>query len=328
MSAKAIIKEIKKYSRFLVTSHIDVEADALGSELALTSLLRKLGKSAFIVNVSPTPAGYKFLPGVKKIFSFSAQDVKCYQRLNSMNFEAVCVIDCSTRQRIGHLANLLDNDVPIINVDHHLDNTNFGRANWVDFKASSAGEMVYHLFKAAGVRLDRNDALNIYTAILTDTGSFRHANTRSSTLKISGELLKFGIEPDKVYAQVYENSSVQDMAIIIKIISTMRFAAGNKLAWIEIGQREFNKIKGKPEILDRILDFAKLAKTVKVVIMFCQLNQRLTKLSLRSKSPIDVQKIAKGYGGGGHKRAAGCIVKGSLKRVEQKVLRRIKKLLL
>ncbi|MBL7084864.1 MAG: bifunctional oligoribonuclease/PAP phosphatase NrnA [Candidatus Omnitrophica bacterium] len=317
MSAKKIIKAIKGYSKFLITSHVNVEGDALGSELALASLLRKLGKTVRIVNADKPPVSYNFLPGANK--------VSC--NLNKRSFQAAAVIDCATNQRIGKVARLIGPEKPIINIDHHIDNKRFGKINWIDPKASSVGEMIYRLFTLTKTKLDKKDALNIYTAILTDTGSFRHSNTTSKTLSICSKLLKFGINPAKVYSEIYESHTVQDVSLVTRLISKLSFAANKKIAWVVIAENDFRKIKGRHEVLDKILDLAKAIDVVKVVIIFSRINNRLVKLSLRSKGPIDVQKIAKLFGGGGHKLASGCVIEGSLKEAEQKVLRQVKKAL-
>lgn len=318
MNANQVIKAIKSYSSFLITSHINLEGDALGSELALASLLRKLGKTACIVNSGKTPSSYSFLPGVKKIS----------HRFSNRAHQAVFIIDCSDRGRAGRIAALFDAGKPVINIDHHIGNKNFGKINWVEPGASSTGEMIYQLFRLTKTELDKKDALNIYTAILTDTGSFRHSSTTSNTLYICSRLLRFGINPAEIYAKIYENNSVQDAIYVAKIISRLSFAANNKIAWIKIKKPEFEEIKGKPEVLDRILDFAKSIKTVKVVLLFCQVDNRFIKLGLRSKSPIDVQKIASSFGGGGHRLASGCTIEGNIKDVERKVLKEVKKILL
>jgi len=317
MNAKQVIKAIKSYSAFLITSHISLEGDALGSELALASLLRKLGKTAYIVNSGKTPSNYSFLPGVKKIS----------HRFSNRTHQAVFIIDCSDRGRAGRIAALFDARKPVINIDHHIGNKNFGKINWVEPGASSTGEMIYRLFRFTRTKLDKKDALNIYTAILTDTGSFRHSSTTSKTLYICSRLLEFGIRPAEIYARIYENNSVQDAIHVAKIISRLSFAADNRIAWVKIKRPEFEEVKGKPELLDKILDFAKSIKTVKVVLIFCQVDSRFIKLNLRSKSPVDVQKIASSFGGGGHRLASGCTIKGSLKEAEQMVLRRVKRAL-
>lgn len=314
MGKQEVVKAIKKYAKFLITAHVGLEGDALGSELALASLLRKLGKTAYIVNGEAVPSNYGFLPGAGKI---------C-QRLIGNDFQAVFIIDCSQKSRIGAVAGQIGCGLPIINIDHHIDNKGFGQVNWVDQHVSSAGEMIYHLFKLTKVKMDRDDAVNIFTAISTDTGSFRYSNTTSATFHICGELLKFGINPAQIYTKIYEGNSAQDVLYLAKIISRINFAAKAKVAWVRINQREFKRIKAKHEIIEKALDFAKSITTVEVVAIFSQLKPRLIKLSLRSKGAINVQKIALIFGGGGHICASGCTIKGSISEVEKKVLKQIR----
>lgn len=318
MNAKKVIQAIKKCSRFLIVSHVDLEGDALGSELALASLLNKLGKTAYIVTSDKKLVdNYKFLYGGKKI----------YRRLDSDKFEAVFIIDCANRERIGKISNLIGRKKLIINIDHHRDNQKFGQVNWIDPQASSTGEMIYRLFELTRTKLGKQDALTIYTAILTDTGSFRHANTTSRVFQICSRLLEFGVEPVKVYTKIYENNSAQDIALAAQIISKISFAANNRIAWLAINQSSLKQIQGKHEVFDKLLDFARSIGTVKVVLIFSQVNKGLIKLNLRSKSPVDVQKVARAFGGGGHKFASGCKFKGTLKQAKQALLKRVKQAL-
>jgi len=317
MSAEKIIETIKKHSEFLITSHIDLEGDALGSSLALASLLRKLGKRAFVVSNDRPPSNCRFLSGAKCI----------RHRLGRSRFEVAFIIDCPSRKRIGRVSKLIDREKLIINIDHHRDNERFGTVNWVDPGSSSTGEMIYRLFKLTRTKLDRKDALNIYTAILTDTGSFRHANTTGTVFYICSRLLKLGIEPVKVYTRIYENNSVQDAALLAKMFSRLSFTTDNKVAWLRISRDVFKRITGKHEILDKVFDYAKSIRTVKVVLIFAQKGSRLTKLSLRSKPPMDVQKVALSFGGGGHKFASGCLIKASLREAERVVLKQVRRLL-
>lgn len=314
MERKRIIREIKRHSKFLITSHVSLEGDALGSELALASLLRKLGKKSYIVNETKVPFNYDFLPGVKNI----------YQKLNSRLFQAAFIVDCPDKGRVGNIANLIDNTKPIINIDHHLGNSNFGKVNWIDSGASSTGEMIYKLFQLTKTKLDQKDALNLYTAILTDTGSFRHANTTSRVLSICSELLKFGIQPNQIYSKIYENNPVRDIICAARAISRIATFANNTIGSIKITKSELEKINNRAEIFDKIFEFVKSVETIKAIVILSQQHEGFIKLSLRSKSPISVQRVALAFGGGGHKFASGCVIKGSLEKAEQMVLKRIK----
>jgi phosphoesterase RecJ-like protein len=334
MSVQKVVKAIKKYSQFIITSHIGLEGDALGSELALASLLHKLGKKAYVINSDEVPMNYTFLPGAQNVYQLSRHKKglvelrnRTGQRLNSKALQVLCIIDCADKNRAGKVLDLIKEKYIVINIDHHMGNKKFGTINWVDPQASSTGEMVYHLFKLLHVQIDKEDALNIYTAILTDTGSFRYSNTTSMAFYICDRLLKLGLEPAKIYANIYENNSLQDVNLIRKIISRLSFAANNKIVWVNINRAEFKKIKNRPGIKDEILDFAKLVAVVKVVIIFLQIEKRLIKVSLRSRSPIDVQKVALKFGGGGHKFASGCTINASLKQAKRVILEQVKRAL-
>lgn len=317
MSINKVVKQINKYSKFLITSHVDAEGDALGSELALSALLKKLGKSSLIINNEKPSSGYSFLPGVKEITT----------KIRSNDYQAVFVLDCPTSKRTGATAKLIDYKKPIINIDHHIDNSNFGKINWVDAAASCVGEMVYQLFKLTNTKITEKEALCIYVAILTDTGSFRHANTTSKTMQIASELIGLGIKPERIYSRLYENNTVADSRLMSKIISDFSFSQDQQIAWVKINQNIFRKIYERGEIYDKVLTFAKSIKTVKVVFILSQVNRQSVKVSFRSKVPFSVQRIAMVFGGGGHKLAAGCTIAGTLTQAQQLVLKEVRKIL-
>src|SRR3989338_3395462 len=161
---KQVIEEIRKNNSFLITSHINLEGDSLGSQLAMKGLLKRLGKKAFIVDSGPVPAHYKFLPESSEVLGRPAAGCR--------DFDAAIVLDCPTLKRTGEIRKMLSKEMVVINIDHHISNEKFGDVNWVEPNASSAGEMVYKLFKAMGVPLTKEIALCLYIAILTDTRSF------------------------------------------------------------------------------------------------------------------------------------------------------------
>ncbi|MFH1045417.1 MAG: bifunctional oligoribonuclease/PAP phosphatase NrnA [Candidatus Omnitrophota bacterium] len=314
MSIEQVSKALKKYSHFLITSHFNAEGDALGSTLALASLLRKMGKRVEMVNSDSISFNYAFLPGVHSIA----------KRPRSSSFEAVCVVDCPILKRIGAIAEFIK-DKPLIVIDHHIDNKKFGQVNWVDPRASSVGEMVYSLFKRLKVSLDKKDALNIYIAMLTDTGSFRHANTTSNVLHTAAELLKFGLEPSVVYSRIYEQNSLEEMRNVARVILGFSFEQEDKIAWVELSKAMCRAVEWRNELLEKVFDFARSISPVKVAIVFSHLGADTLKVSFRSKPSVNVQKIAGCFGGGGHKCASGCRIQGDLREMQQKVLAEVKK---
>lgn len=318
MSAQKVIEAIKSYSSFLIAAHVNLEGDALGSELALAVLLRKMDKRVYVVNNDTTPANYAFLPG--------AQDIE--NKIGDKTFDAVIIVDCPLLDRAGRITAQLGKDKPLINIDHHIDNECFGKINWVDASASSAGEMVYRLFKMTATAIDRDAAENLYTAIVADTGSFHYSNTTGATFAICAELVERGIEPAEIYARVYENNSAQDLAVYTGIVSRVRFCADDAIAYVRVEEDVFKRMEGKHDILDRVLDLLKSVRTVRAIVILSQMDGGRIKLSLRSKKPVDVQKVARIFGGGGHKFASGCVVRGNLPEVEENVLNELKKAVL
>ena len=210
---RKIIDAIKKYNKFIITAHVNLEGDSLGSQLAMKKLLDSIGKTGHIVDSDPVPEHYAFLPGASEVSNKIDKNI---------DFEAIIILDCPTMKRIGKVNDLVTKDKFKINIDHHISNEKFGDANWVDPNASSAGEMVYRLFKEMEVAITKETALSLYIAILTDTGSFNYDNTSSVTHEIVSELLGYGLDPATVSENVYEKKSLSDIKFLGIVLSTIK----------------------------------------------------------------------------------------------------------
>jgi len=323
MGIRKVIKAIKNHKSFLITSHMNLEGDALGSELAFMYLLKKLGKKATVVNDEICPDEYKFLPGAAKI---QKARLKVIRRIK---FDAFAVLDCSDLGRCKGVAEFIPKDKTVINIDHHISNNNFGDANWVDTRSSCACEMIYRLYKSMGVALDYKKALCLYTGILTDTGSFRHPNTTADTFKIASDLMGYGINANRIYRNVYESVSFSDMRVLVDALRTMSFDKNNGIVWFTLKKDFLKSRKLSFDLTEQILTFGRLIKNARVAVLFKEnmdaLNQ--IRVNLRSRDKIDISKVAKVFKGGGHKNASACTVKGSLERVRKRVLKEIIRLL-
>jgi phosphoesterase RecJ-like protein len=310
---------VKKYKSFLITAHTNLEGDALGSELAFYRLVRKMGKSALIVNEDSLPYGYDFLPDKDKINRLDR-----YAR--RFKFECLAVLDCSDLRRTGEVYRLNSGHKPILNIDHHISNEKFGQVNWVEPYASSCAEMVFKLYKKLGVPLDRESATCLYTGIMADTGSFRYPNATASTHRIAAELLKFKLDIPFIYKNVYENIPFADMQLLIKILPCIRREAKGRLAWCTIRQSLLRNKKLSFDLTEHILSFARAIKDVEVVALFKKnlgVKDEI-RVNLRSQGKVDVNKIASCFGGGGHRTASGATIHGKLDSVRKKVLAKIK----
>lgn len=316
-----VIEAIKRGRRFLISAHVNLEGDSLGSQLAAKELLRGLGKEAAIIDADPVPEQYKFLPNTNEVLNKAPKNLK---------FDAALILDCPTLKRIGKVSDLISKDMVVINVDHHVSNENFGHINWVDPDASSAGEMVYKLFKETGVEMTGEAALYLYVAILTDTGSFNYENTSRLTHEIAGELLGRGLDPAAISENIYDRRSVSDIKFLALVLSTLRINKEGDVAYLEITKKMLKASAADPAKSEGFINYARSIDKAKVAIIFKEDLSGAGKIdvSFRSKgSGADVNKIAAYFGGGGHPRASGCVVEGSLAEVKRKVLAKVEEVL-
>ncbi|MCM8801231.1 MAG: bifunctional oligoribonuclease/PAP phosphatase NrnA [Candidatus Omnitrophica bacterium] len=318
MSLKSVINCIEKNKYFLITTHTNLEGDALGSELSFYNLLRRLGKKAELVNEDRVPLNYEFLPYKDKIRRLKEMDLKGF------NFDYLVILDCSDLTRTGNVYKLNSENKPILNIDHHISNEKFGRINWVDPEASSTAEMVYRLYKAMKVSLDKNTAILLYTGILTDTGSFRYLNTTSFTHRAVSDLLRFNLDIGRIYKNVYENIPFEEMQVLSKILAGMKCECNHRIIWLKI-EKELLKKKLSFDLTEYVLNFCRAIKGAEVVVLFKENLgiENEIRVNFRSTGKIDVNKLAGFFGGGGHKTASGVTIKGGLESVIHRVLRKI-----
>lgn len=310
------IAAIRKYKKFLISAHVNPEGDSLCSQLAMRELVTALGKEAVIINNDPAPAHYRFLPGIDKLSTDLTRKV---------DFDAALILDCPTLKRVGGVANLISKDKFVINIDHHISSERFGDVNWVDSNASSTGEMVYKLFKEMDVPLTKEIALSIYIAILTDTGSFNYDNTSAVTHEIASDLLGYGLEPGLVSESVYERKTLTDIKLLGLVLSTLRVSRSGEVAYLEITRKMLSDTLADVAKSEGFINYARSIDGVKVAVLFKEDLKAANKIniSFRSKAGVDVNKIASFFGGGGHVKASGCILEGSLADVEGKVIAKI-----
>lgn len=321
---KAVIEAIKNNKKFLITAHVNLEGDSLGSQLAMKELLIGMGKAAFILDNDAVPEHYRFLPKAGEVSN----------RLDKVeDFDAAVVLDCPTLKRTGKVKDIISKSSKlVINIDHHISNEKFGGINWVDPHASSAGEMVYRLFKEAGVKLTKEVALSLYIAILTDTGSFNYDNTSRVTHEIAGELLGYGLDPALVSESVYERRSVEDIKLLGLVLATLKVNKEGTVAHLEVTKEMLEKTGADIAKSEGLINFARSIDKVKVAALFKEdlKDKNKINVSFRAKGNgdiIDVNKIAAIFGGGGHMKASGCVIMGSLEEAKSKVLAKVEEAL-
>jgi len=320
VSLRKVVASLRKNKSFLITTHTNMEGDALGSELAFYGILKKLGKKATIVNEDALPYGYEFLPNTDKI-------IKYKDNLKEIKFDCFVALDCSDLNRTGEVYRLNSQQKPILNIDHHISNQKFGDINWVEPHASSCSEMIYKLYKALRLPLDRDTAILLYTGILTDTGSFRYSNATSFTHKAISELLKFHLDIPQIYKSIYENIPFADMKLLTRILPGIKQEAKGRVVWFQVKRDMLRNKKLSFDLSEHVLSFGRAIKDVEVVVLFKENLgvKNEIRVNFRSQGNVDVNKIAQFFGGGGHKTASGATVRGKIDNVRKRVLAKIKK---
>ena len=306
-----VIEVINSCSTFLITAHARPDGDALGSELAMYHMLRGMGKDAVVYNQDKTPAVYEFLPGSKNII----------HSLDSVNrFDAVFVLDCSDIERVGDEKDKIGSIKKIINIDHHASIGTFSEILLVDSTASSTGEIIHRLLKNMGVTITKDIATNIYTAIMTDTGSFCYSNTGIDTFRVAADLVEKGANSRDIAQNIYETKPVLQIRLMGKALDTLEFYEGGRVSSIYVTQEILRREGALPEHTEGFVDIVRSIEGVEIAIFYYEASKNRFKISLRSKGTIDVEKIAGRLGGGGHVNASACRVEGDIKTVKGKVL--------
>ena len=315
---KKIWEIIKKYDRFLVTTHVNPDPDALCSQLAVADFLKSKGKSSVLVSNAAVPKRFEFFPGTSRVKAYSSQ-------LKS-KFDAVIVVDCGDLSRIGKVQSMIDpKRDPIINIDHHITNDKFGRYNWIKPHASSTCEMLYELFKAAKCQFTNNIALHLYAGIMTDTGSFRFDNTTSYTHAVVSELRKFSFSADKLYQNLYESIPYRDIEAFSKVMVDFKPVLNKKVIVIELTKAKLAKFSKEFDLRDTIFKFLRGIKGLEVIVILTQVEPKKVRVNFRSNNKVNVAKIAHSFQGGGHRKAAGCLVEVNMTRARKLVLDKLRK---
>jgi len=306
---------LRKNNNFLITSHINLDGDAIGSELAFYSILKKLKKRPIILNQGKLPKLYDFLPGVNNI-QYLEDDY-----FDTKSIDVGIALDCSNVKRMGKTFEIFKNIKTIINIDHHASNENFGDLNYVDSSVSSVGEIIYELLRFINVDLlDEDISTCLFTSILTDTGSFRYSNASSKTFKIASDLTSFGIKPHLIAANIYNRNTYPGLKLLGEALSTLEVDSSNYFSWLTISRKMLNNTKANDEEIEGIIDVATTLDNTEVSILFRETKDNKIKISFRSKGNFDVNKFAGKFNGGGHPNAAGCLCTGKMYKIKEKIL--------
>jgi phosphoesterase RecJ-like protein len=303
--------------RVALTTHVNADGDGTGSEVAMWHLLTRMGVRAAIANPTPFPARYRFLldgaPGADK----SREAVKHLERA-----DAILVLDIADLGRLGHLGRVVgQRNVPVACIDHHVSNGSLPTGpRLVDSEACATGELVHDLAHVAEWELSEAVAKALYIAILTDTGGFRFSNTTPRTLRVAAHLLEQGLDPEEVYLEVYASESEGKVRLLGEVLETLVVERDRQLAWVTIPPGALERHGVDADELEGVVEFARSIQGVQLAILFRELANHRIKVSFRSVGGIDVAQLAESFGGGGHRRASGASLEGSLADVQSRVL--------
>jgi phosphoesterase RecJ-like protein len=321
MEFQPVIDFIKNNSLFILTAHETPDGDAIGSECAFARFLKNLGKTVYIFNSDPTPRKFRFIDQNKDVVV-----IKNKQQLPANLGEYVLVIlDTNDTNNIGRISQLvLPNVKEYFIIDHHDIEIDIHSGNIVLKNASSTAEILYQIMKAFKADIDQPTALALFTAIVYDTGSFVYPKTTAFTFQIAQEMVAKGVNPNFVFSQVYECNSISSVILQSRVLASLELVLHNHVA-IQVMLRDtILKSGAKYEEADQIINIPLKAEAVKVSLFFKEDIAGLMRCSLRSKGHIDVAEIAKDFGGGGHRNAAGFKCREPMAAVREKVLDKLK----
>jgi phosphoesterase RecJ-like protein len=316
--ARALAAALRPGQRVCLTTHVNPDGDGIGSEVGLLHLLRAQGIDAVVTNPSPTPPRFSFLfndlPGVDK----TQEAVRELRRA-----DLIIVLDISDLTRLGMLIETVrERGVPVACVDHHVSTGILPPGpRYVDPNAAATGELIFEIAKANDWSVSQAAAQGLYVAILTDTGGFRFSNTRPRTLRVAADLLETGVDAEQIYLEVYARAPEGRPRLFAEALQTLVVEHEYGLAWVTVPPGAIERHGVSSDDLDGVVEFPRSIEGVRMALLFREIAQGRVKVSLRSVGDVDVASFAKAYGGGGHTKAAGLSLTGSLAEVQSTVLR-------
>ncbi len=313
---KDIINAINRNQSFVITGHISPDGDCLGSSVALSMALSNIGKEVFIPSLGSFKGKYSFL----------AQYGEKFSKLTKKADIAI-VLDCSTPDRVDWGIFGTQPSIPLIIIDHHKGNMMFGEINWVEVDKPAVAQMIYYLLNEMSIQINEKIASALYVAILTDTGKFSFPNTTPEIFRVAADLVELGASPKILTEKLYYCNSESFLKNIGIALTSLRSYLNGEVIFMTIKNKDVLQYSTSITESEGIIDFAMSLKNVKVAVLLKEIDSNNVKASLRSRDDIDTSSIARIFGGGGHKNAAGCSIYGNLDYAEDVLLSAITNIL-
>ncbi|MBF0593513.1 MAG: bifunctional oligoribonuclease/PAP phosphatase NrnA [Candidatus Omnitrophica bacterium] len=314
-----ILKALTRAQKVLVTMHVHPDPDAIGSALAMTLFLKAAGKDVRLYNEDPCPKWLAFMPRVAL-----ARQVTGREKFVP---DVVVILDSGDYERIGKVKQLIPSEACVINIDHHVTNEMFGCLNLVKTKYSSTSEILYELLKRGKCSFTRDIAILLYLGILTDTGSFGFDCTTSHTHAVISHLLEFNIPVGELYRQVYETMPKEDLNVFFSTMNRLKLECDGRAACLEMTKKDTAGFSNGFDIRDKIFGFLRAVKGLDVIVIVTEADHGRVRINMRSRGKLDVARIAGRFNGGGHKKASGCYIDGTMTQARARILAAIRKVL-
>ena len=312
-----INETIESSASFLITTHESPDGDAVGSSLALGCYLKRLGKDVTIHFCDPVPELYTFLPMSETVL----------QTVPEKQYDVCFVLDVGEFRRAGKAVGACPTIKSFINIDHHLSCDEFGFLNLIDSNASATGALIHRIIKAAGHAISFDIAQCIYTAVITDTGSFRYSNSNPEAFAIAGEMIAAGVNAWDIAEKLYESQPRKRLELLAEVLPTLTFSPKGDVASVTVTLDMYDRTGTGPELTDGFINYPRSIRGVEVALLFRELKPGSWKIGFRSKGKVDVARLSSAFGGGGHHNAAGCNMDGTLHEVSDRLFSHLDKVL-
>ena len=313
----ALLDTLKgKAGEVLLLGHVHPDADVLGTLLGLGLALERVGWRPTFAGPHPVPEVLSFLPGAERYEVWSRAP---------RQFDVLVLTDCPNHGRTeGLLEQARGPASAVLNIDHHPDNRRYGTVDWIDPTAAATGEMIWELLRRLGLALTPEIALNLYTAVHTDTGSFRYSNTTPRTFEIAADLTRAGAEPALVTEWLYQRRAPRALNELGELLRRIQLSEDGAVAWLPVPR---GLVSEEFMAAEDVVTYPRSIGGVKVAVVLREESPGRVKVSLRGKGEVPVNTIAGRFGGGGHENAAGCSMPGSLDEVTSTVLAAVREAL-
>ncbi len=316
---------IETHERFLVTTHVRPDGDALGSEVGMAGLLRQKGKDVRVVNSSPMPPRYDYLDPEKKLFEWFGTGVKPAQLVDR---EVAIILDLSSWNQLGDMAEFIRRfPGPRAVIDHHVSQDDLGATVFKDSTAEATGILVLKAFPAVGGELTPEIAQGLFTAIAMDTGWFHHSNTRAETLRAVAALADAGAPINQIYRNLFEQNTLARLRLIGETLRGLRTELDGRVAYATITKEDLLRSGAIPQDSEDLVDYTVSMRGVELGLLFIEQLRGGAKVSIRTRSGVDCAALAAQFGGGGHKEAAGATINAPMVECVERVLQAVRNML-